>query len=148
MILAMVIYEPTSTSMARSLMLRWASTICSVRKTLKPKQRIDNNRGRKKPYERDRAVHRGTAYLLFSRADTRYWPILLYQYVVMGRVPTEQPKTDFHLVSNVNSDVANECYQDLELWYGGRPLPLARVCYRIIQHLLEGLHHRLVRHEP
>lgn len=36
-----------------------------------------------------------------------------FSYVPMGTNPTEQPKTDFHLVSNVNSDVATSVTKTL-----------------------------------
>ena len=70
------------------------------------------------------------------------------QFSYINMSDAEQPKTDFHLVSNVNSDVVTSVTKTLNFGTEVDPYHLQGFATGVIQHLLEGLHHGLVRHEP
>jgi hypothetical protein len=65
-----------------------------------------------------------------------------FSYIDM--TDSENSKTDFHLVSNVNTMVLRDSNQDAKLRYGDRPVLVARLLNRLVRYLLEGLHHGFV----
>ena len=82
--------------------------------------------------------HHLSSMLQVLLRGTRY--ICLY-----NMMHAENTKTDFWLVSNVNSDVAADVTKTSNFGTEVDPYLLQGFVYRIVQHLLERLHYRLVR---